>query len=96
MNPSNEQAATVLEHRAAQEKAQHSHRSKIGMILAELQAGRSLNRFEAEKVGDHCLHSTVAALRAEGYNIISRWEDVPTRFGRTARVKRYSYAGGPL
>lgn len=81
-------------HRAtAQETTQHGHDTKIARILAELRI-RSLNRFEAERIGDHCLHSTVAALRSEGYNILDRWEEVPTRFGKSARVKRYSYAGG--
>ncbi|ODS96574.1 MAG: hypothetical protein ABS56_12730 [Lautropia sp. SCN 69-89] len=58
-----------------------------------LRSGRSLNRFEAERIGEHALNSTIAVLRAEGYAIIDRWEEVPTRFGRRARVKRYSYAG---
>lgn len=50
---------------------------------------RSLNRFEAERFGDHCLNSTVSALTADGYRFYSQWEEVPTRFGTTARVKRY-------
>lgn len=49
---------------------------------------RSLNRFEAQAYGDHCLHSTVSALTAEGNAFQSVWEKVPTRFGKT-RVKRY-------
>jgi hypothetical protein len=82
-------------HRAtAQEVTQHRHDTKIGRVLAELKR-RSLNRFEAEReVGDHALNSTIAVLRAEGYNILDRWEEVPTRFGKSARVKRYSYVGG--
>lgn len=81
-------------HRAtAQETTQHGHDTKIARILAELRI-RSLNRFEAERIGDHALNSTISVLRAEGHNIIDRWEEVPTRFGKTARVKRYSYVGG--
>lgn len=50
---------------------------------------RSLNRFEAEGFGDHCLHSTVSTLAAEGHAFASQWEKVPTRFGRPVQVKRY-------
>lgn len=62
--------------------------TKISTVLATLRQ-RSLNRFDAERIGDHCLHSTVSTLRAEGYNIFSQWEKVPTRFGKDTRVKRY-------
>lgn len=88
-----EKAATGWHREAAQERKQHSEHTKIGRILAELRV-RSLNRFEAERIGDHCLHSTVAHLRAEGHVIVDQWEEVPTRFGRPVRVKRYHFAGG--
>lgn len=61
--------------------------TKQDMILRTLRI-RSLNRFEAEKIGDHCLHSTVSILRGLGHNIYSQWEVVETRFKPT-RVKRY-------
>lgn len=67
--------------------------TKLARILAILRSGRSLNRFEAEAYGDHCLNSSVSALRADGNLIHDQWERVPTRFGRKARVKRYSYVG---
>lgn len=66
--------------------------TKKDSILAALR-DRSLNRFEAERMGDHCLPSTVAALREDGYIIHDAWEEVPTRFGRTCRVKRYRLVG---
>ncbi|MBE0591203.1 MAG: hypothetical protein IH616_02235 [Gemmatimonadales bacterium] len=66
----------------------------MGRILGILRSGRSLNRFEAEDFGDHCLHSTVARLNAEGFQIIGRWEEVPCRFAKSTRVKRYYYVGG--
>lgn len=50
---------------------------------------RSLNRFEAEAFGDHCLHSTISTLKAEGHIFDARPEKVPTRFGRPTQVKRY-------
>lgn len=80
-------------HRATAQETAHSESTKIGRVLATLRSGRSLNRFEAERIGEHALNSTVAVLRSEGHNIIDRWEEVPTRFGKTARVKRYIYAG---
>lgn len=61
--------------------------TKISMVLETLRK-RSLNRFEAERIGDHCLHSTIAELRKAGHNIYSQWEVVETRFKPT-RVKRY-------
>lgn len=62
-------------------------KTKIMTVHETLQK-RSLNRFEAEKIGDHCLHSTIAALRADGHHIYSQWEVVETRFKPT-RGKRY-------
>lgn len=90
----NEQAAGCANTATAQGKAQHPEDTKISRIAGILRSGKSLNRFEAERFGDHCLNSTVAVLRAEGFNILDRWEKVPTRFGKTVRVKRYHYVGG--
>lgn len=67
--------------------------NKETTILSALRAGRSLNRFEAEKLGDHVLPSTIACLRAKGHLILATWEKVPTRFGIGVRVRRYSYVG---
>lgn len=96
MDDAQNKAAGCANTTTAQTKAiQHAEFTKIGRILAELRSGRSLNRFEAERIGDHALNSTIAVLRAEGINIADAWEEVPTRFmGKTARVKRYRYAGG--
>lgn len=68
---------------------------KREMILATLRE-RSLNTFEAIRIGDTCLHTTVSELRKAGYTITDSWEEVVTRFGRAVRVKRYSLAGEPL
>lgn len=62
--------------------------TKKASILSVLRQ-RSLNRFEAQRYGDHCLHSTVSDLASDGHVFHSEWEQVPTRFGRDARVKRY-------
>lgn len=70
-----------------------SQHTKEGAILAILRAGNSLNRFEAERFGDHCLNTTISNLRGKGYQFYDEWETVPTRFGVDARVKRYRYLG---
>ena len=67
--------------------------TKESIILAILQSGESLNRFDAEARGDHVLPTTIAALRAKGFLIFDTWEWVPTRFGKEVHVKRYSYMG---
>lgn len=67
--------------------------TKKSTILAALRS-RSLNRFEAERLGDHCLNSTIAELRAEGHLIHSQPEMVETRFGRRVRVNRYRLIRG--
>lgn len=66
-------------------------KTKIQTILESL-VRRSLNRFEAERLGDHCLNSTISELRKEGHTIIGEWEHVPNRFGGKTRVKRYRLA----
>ncbi|MCA8296312.1 hypothetical protein LGN19_21170 [Burkholderia sp. AU30198] len=66
---------------------------KIEHVLLELRRGISLNRFDAERIGDHCLNTTISTLRAEGWPITGEWETVPTRFGKTVRVLRYRLTG---
>ena len=64
---------------------------KIGRILAVLRSGISLNRFEAERIGDHCLPSTVSELgRCHGLIIDRHFEHVPNRWGDPCLVKRYN------
>lgn len=66
---------------------------KSATILSILKSGVSLNRFDAEPLGDHCLHSTISELRSKGFIIHDEWESVPTRFNKRVQVKRYVYAG---
>lgn len=86
------------EKKAAREGGTQTHTNvtttKRGRILGLLRAGISLNRFEAERHGDHALNSTIAVLRRDGNLITGEWETVPTRYGKDARVLRYRYAGG--
>ncbi|MEH6389650.1 MAG: hypothetical protein V7772_17465 [Pseudomonas profundi] len=65
--------------------------SKTARILSHLLTGASLNRFEAESLGDHCLHSTISAL-ANVYMLSFRRqpERVPNHWGEPCRVTRYS------
>ena len=47
-------------------------------------------RFDAERWGDHALHSTVSGLqRDQGIQFEREWREVPTRFGKSCRVKAY-------
>lgn len=63
--------------------------SKIARILTTLLSGISLNRFEAERIGDHCLHSTVSVLGKHGLVITRHYERVPNGYGDPCNVKRY-------
>lgn len=64
---------------------------KIGRILIHLTTGASLNRFEAQDLGDHCLNTTISVLGNRFGLIIERhWERVPNRWGKPCRVMRYS------
>lgn len=66
-----------------------SREQKELRILSILET-RSLNRFEAEVFGDHCLHSTISTLHKKGCLFDKQWESVPNRFGEETRVKRYT------
>lgn len=74
------------------------HFTKKASIREALCQPDGLNRFEAERLGDHCLNSTIAELRADGCVIHSEWEKVPTRHNpKGVRVLRYwltGYSGG--
>ena len=70
--------------------------TKIATILLAFTRGVSLNRFDAERYHDHCLHSTVATLESNGIQIVRDWEKVPCVNGRAeARVKRYRLETSP-
>jgi hypothetical protein len=52
---------------------------------------RPLNRFEAEKIGDHCLPSTISGLSTQhGLEFPRRWVKVPNRFGGETLCKEYT------
>jgi hypothetical protein len=60
------------------------------IILSHLAQGKSLNKFEAERLGDHCLNTTISNIFIK-YQITAQRknEKVKTRFGSYATVKRY-------
>lgn len=64
---------------------------KHATILKALIEGRSLNRFEAEALHDHCLNSTVSALQNNFGIVIDRHrESVPCVNGKASvSVNRY-------
>lgn len=65
--------------------------SKISRVLGHLLRHGPLNRFEAERIGDHCLHSTISSL-ANGYGLAFKRipEKVPNHWGLPCDVIRYS------
>jgi len=66
---------------------------KQARILLELFRDHRLHRFQAEHIGDHCLHSTISALsNTFGLTFARKWVEVPTRFGTQAKVMEYSLA----
>jgi hypothetical protein len=67
---------------------------KQARILLVFYSGYSLHRFQAEDIGDHCLHSTISAL-FNGYGLVFDRErvKVPNRFGTQTTVTQYRLAG---
>ena len=63
--------------------------TKLKRILAVLARGISLNRFEAEPLGDHCLHTTVAKIESYGITVARREERVRGYMGHATRCRRY-------
>ncbi|MEE1922494.1 hypothetical protein V0R50_07035 [Pseudomonas sp. 148P] len=69
--------------------------SKIARVLAYMLNDGSLQRFEAERLGDHCLHSTISSL-ANGYGLKfqRQLERVPNHWGEPCTVTRYTLPAG--
>ncbi len=65
--------------------------SKLARILSHMLTGASINRFEAERLGDHCLPSTIAVLANRDRLTFKRQpERVPNGWGAPCNVTRYS------
>ena len=87
-----EKAARPCQVEAAQQTTQKPKNStKLDCVIAALHHPHGLNRFEAERIGEHCLNSSVSVIRAMyGSKLVSEWETVPSRFcERGVRVLRY-------
>ncbi len=87
--------ANALREQGAGDTAKTTHKpksiKKIDRVIEAMEQPHGLNRFEAERIGDHCLNSTVAVIRtAHGARLHQEWETVPTRYNSDGvRVKRY-------
>ncbi|MCH9645744.1 MAG: hypothetical protein K0U08_03775 [Proteobacteria bacterium] len=67
--------------------------TKYSNIIDVFQSGKSLNRFEAERYGDHCLNTTVSTISIQlDLEIPRKMEQVPNRFGGTTNVMRYWFS----
>lgn len=67
-----------------------NYTTKQAKVLHHLTFIGSLNRFEAERIGDHCLHSTISTLRNDyDLTVVDEFESVPNRVGTLTDVKRY-------
>lgn len=65
--------------------------TKIAGVLKYLAFRGALNRFEVERVGDHCLHSTISKLANDyGLKFTREPERVPNHWETPCRVIRYS------
>ncbi len=68
----------------------HKRHTKLSRVLSALAQGNSYNRFEAaQKLHDHCLHSTAAAIQRRGIPVHREPEIVRGYQGAPTRVKRY-------
>lgn len=63
---------------------------KIAVILQVLASGKTLNRFDAERLGDHVLNTTISSLRKANIQIVDKWETVPGKTGKPCHCKRYA------
>lgn len=67
-----------------------AHRqTKIKRILAEFARGQRLHRFQAERLGDHCLHSTVSRIERYGIEVARDWITVAGHENYETRIRCY-------
>ena len=85
--------ATRFEKQGSQSQADSTTKpkTKIARVLEHIIFNGSLNTFEAERIGDHALPSTISSL-ANGYGLLIKRtpERVPTNWGAPCDVIRYS------
>jgi hypothetical protein len=68
----------------------HKQLGKEDSILLYFAKGKKLNRFQAEPLGDHCLHTTISDLQRKYPIKFDRQTiKVPNRFGALTSIKEY-------
>ena len=91
-HPEKEKAASPWQGLAAEQiNLTPKSSTKLYRIETALRQPEGLNRFDAARIGDTCLNSTVAVLRSiHGNKLVQRWEVVPSRYSASGvRVLRY-------
>jgi hypothetical protein len=67
--------------------------SKEFTIIEYLHSGRSLHRFQAETLGDHCLPTTISTIsRKYALEIQRELIQIRNRFGTLTHVMRYWFS----
>jgi hypothetical protein len=94
--PPKDEGPEVVASKASKESATDSGskhnkpRTKRHSILLVLASGRSLNRFEAEHLMDHCLNTTISEIgRYDGIIVSRQFEKHESRAGHPFRCCRY-------
>ena len=71
--------------------------TKTFTVIKYFATGGTLHRFQAERIGDHVLPSTMFVINRDyGLSFNSEWVDVPTNFAKPVRVKKYWLEGDSL
>ncbi|MEP1446267.1 MAG: hypothetical protein ABJK37_09185 [Paraglaciecola sp.] len=71
--------------------------TKLDSMLLRFANGQKLNRFDAERIGDHCLPSTVSDLqKRNALTFCRKLVKVPNRFGSRTSVMMYWLEGESL
>jgi hypothetical protein len=76
-----------------QQRAYPIQGSKEFTIIEYLHSGRSLHRFQAETLGDHCLPTTISTIsRKYALEIPRETIQIRNRFGTLTHVMRYWFS----
>ncbi len=63
-------------------------------LLIAAKHNRTITRFDAERIGEHCLNTTVSVITSKDRVIVNRRETKrPTRFGKPTDCKEYWLEG---
>ena len=72
-------------------------KGKLRSMLEYFAQGQRLHRFQAERLGDHCLPTTISDLqKRHGIYFDRETVSVPNRFGSETSVSQYWLAGQNL